>query len=75
MCKKNGESVDNLHHHCDVAYAIWIAFFCRFGLFWVMPRRVVKSVCLLMDFRQSTKCCCVEDGAYIPFMVFMERNE
>lgn len=75
MCKKNGESVDNLHLHCDVAYAIWIAFFGRFGLFWVMPRCVVKFVCLLVDFRQSTECCCVEDDAYVPFMVFMERNE
>jgi hypothetical protein len=26
--------------HCDVAYALWSALFTRFGLFWVMPRRV-----------------------------------
>jgi hypothetical protein len=41
MCKRNGESVDHLLLHCDVASAIWSAFFSRFGLSWVMPRRVV----------------------------------
>jgi hypothetical protein len=42
MCKRNEESVDHLLLHCDVAYSIWIAFFSRFGLFWVMPRHVVN---------------------------------
>jgi hypothetical protein len=32
MCKMNEESVDNCFLHYDVAYAIWIAFFSRFGL-------------------------------------------
>jgi len=32
MCKRNGESVDLFLLHCDVAYAIWIVFFNRFGL-------------------------------------------
>jgi len=42
-CKKNGESADHLFLflHCEVACAMWNAFFKRFGLFWVMPRRVV----------------------------------
>jgi hypothetical protein len=41
MCKRNGESADNLLLYCDVAYAIWIAFFNCFGLSCVIPRRVV----------------------------------
>jgi hypothetical protein len=41
MCKRNGESVDHLLLHCDVAYALWSALFTRFGLSWVMPRRVL----------------------------------
>jgi hypothetical protein len=38
MCKRSEETVDLLH--CEVAYALWSAFFGRFGLSWVMPRRV-----------------------------------
>jgi hypothetical protein len=41
MCKRYGKSVDHLLLYCDMAYAIWIAFFSRGGLSWVMPRRVV----------------------------------
>jgi len=33
--------VDHLLLHCEVASAIWIVFFSRFGLSWVMRRRVV----------------------------------
>jgi hypothetical protein len=40
MCKRNGESMDYLLLHCDVAYAILIAFSSHFSLSWVMPRRV-----------------------------------
>jgi hypothetical protein len=41
MCKRNGESVDYLLLYCEVACALWNAIFSRFGLFWVMPLRVV----------------------------------
>jgi hypothetical protein len=41
MCKKNGESVNHLILHCEVAFAIWNVLFNQFKLFWVMPRRVV----------------------------------
>jgi hypothetical protein len=41
MCKRNGKSVDYLLLYCEVACAIWNVFFNRFGLSWVMPRRVV----------------------------------
>jgi hypothetical protein len=40
MCEKNWEFIDHLLH-CDVAYAIWIAFFSNFGLSWVMSRSIV----------------------------------
>jgi hypothetical protein len=41
MCKKNGESVDHLLLHCEVACILLNAIFSRFNLSWVMPRRVV----------------------------------
>jgi len=41
MCKRDGKLVDHLLLHCDVAYALWSALFTRFGLSWVMPRRVI----------------------------------
>jgi len=36
------KSVDHLPLHCD-AYAIWIAFFNRFGLSWVMHTHTVDQ--------------------------------
>jgi len=41
MCKKNGESMDHLLLHCEVACILWNAIFSRFSLSWVIPRRVV----------------------------------
>jgi hypothetical protein len=41
ICKKNGEFVDDLLLRCEVACAIWNAFFKRFELYWVMLRQVV----------------------------------
>jgi hypothetical protein len=41
MCKRDGESVDHLLLHCDMASALWSVFFSCFGMFWVMPRQVI----------------------------------
>jgi hypothetical protein len=41
LCKRNGELVDHLHLHCDVASALWNSLFTRFSMSWVMPRRVI----------------------------------
>jgi hypothetical protein len=40
-CNKNGESVDRLLLHCDVASILWNNIFTRFGMSWVMSRRVI----------------------------------
>jgi hypothetical protein len=41
MSKKNGESIDHLLLHCDVAWVVWSFFYSLFGVEWVMPRRVL----------------------------------
>jgi hypothetical protein len=40
LCKLNGESVDHLLFHCEVACSLWNAIFSRFGLSWVTPNSV-----------------------------------
>jgi hypothetical protein len=44
MCKRNGELVDHLLLHCDVAYPLWSALFARFGMSWVIPRKVFDLI-------------------------------
>jgi hypothetical protein len=38
MCKKNGESVDHLLLHCEVATQLWNYVFSLFGVEWVIPQ-------------------------------------
>ena len=40
LCKLNGESVDHLLLHCEVACSLWNVRFSCFGLSWVMPNSV-----------------------------------
>jgi hypothetical protein len=37
MCKKDGELVDHLLLHCELAHALWSDIFSWLGLFWVVP--------------------------------------
>jgi hypothetical protein len=41
VCKRNGEFVDHLLLHCKVSSGMWSALCSRFGMSWVMPRRVI----------------------------------
>jgi len=41
LCKSNGELVDHILLHYDVASLLWNALFTCFSLYWVMPRRVI----------------------------------
>ena len=41
LCKNSGESPNHLLLHCVVAQSLWSIMFCLFGVFWVMPYRVV----------------------------------
>jgi hypothetical protein len=41
LCKRDGETVDHLLLHCDVASTLWFHVFAQFGMSWVMPRRFI----------------------------------
>ena len=41
MCKKSGESMNNLLLHCPIAYELWSMVWTLFGLLWVMPQSVI----------------------------------
>jgi hypothetical protein len=41
MCKADGESVDHLFLHCALARELWNMAFSLFGMYWVMPKRIV----------------------------------
>jgi len=57
--------VDHLLLHCDVTSVLWNALFTRFGMFWVMPRRVIEA----------EECCDLEDGANLHFLVCLEGKK
>jgi hypothetical protein len=38
MCEKNGESIDHLLLHCEVAGELWSYILTLLGVEWVMPR-------------------------------------
>ncbi|KAG2720367.1 hypothetical protein I3760_02G032600 [Carya illinoinensis] len=41
MCKNDGESVNHLFLHCEMATTLWNELFVKLGIVWVMPFQVV----------------------------------
>ena len=74
MCMRNGESMDHFHFYCNVAYTIWIAFFSRFELSWVMPRLVVDLYACWWT-TGSALSAAVWMIVLTRLVVFMEENE
>jgi hypothetical protein len=64
--------VDHLLLHCEVASAIWIVFFSRFGLSWVMRRRVVD---LYTCWWTAGSFWSATVWKMVPFIVSMEGKE
>lgn len=44
MCKKNGEFVDHLFLHFEVAKDFWNEVFGRMGISWVIPTKQVVDL-------------------------------
>jgi hypothetical protein len=59
MCKKNGESMDHLLLHCEVARDLWSYIFSLFGIEWVMPRMVLE---LLTSWGPSVGYGCAKEA-------------
>jgi hypothetical protein len=73
MCKRSEETVDLLH--CEVAYALWSAFFDRFGLSWVMSRRVFDLLACWWSTGRRGECGSLENGAYLFFFLVSMEGE
>jgi hypothetical protein len=75
MCKKDGESVDHLLLHCEVAHALWCNIFSQLGLSWVMPSSVL-DLCVCWCSSSRTRSAVV--WKMVPICIFWsiwrERN-
>jgi hypothetical protein len=75
LCKRDGESMDHILLHCDVAYALWNNIFSRFGISWVMPRSVLN---LLTCWWKSGSSRSATTWKMVPICIFLciwrERN-
>jgi hypothetical protein len=75
MCKKDGESVDHLLLHCEVAHALWCNIFSQFGLSWVMPRCASDlCACWCSSGRTSSAVVWKMVSICIFWMLWRERN-
>jgi hypothetical protein len=41
MCRRDGETINHLLIHCDLAFGLWSFVFQIFGIFWVLPGGVL----------------------------------
>ena len=75
MCKKDGESIDHLLLHCEVAHALWCNIFSQLGLSWITPRSVL-DICACWCSSSRTRSAVV--WKMMPICIFWsiwrERN-
>jgi hypothetical protein len=76
MCKHNGESIDHLVLHCEVAIEVWIMVLQLFGVTWVMPGTTKE--CLGSWRGQMGNCTVMQIWRMVPLCVmwclWRERN-
>lgn len=39
--KESGETIDHVLFHSDITWGLWSMLFCPFGIYWLMPNRVL----------------------------------
>jgi hypothetical protein len=75
LCKRDEESVDHLLLHCDVVSTLWNLVFSRFGMSWVMSRRVIDLfVCWYKAGRPRSAAVWKMVPICIFWCVWKERN-
>ncbi|XP_042967635.1 probable uridine nucleosidase 2 isoform X1 [Carya illinoinensis] len=76
MCKNDGESVNHLFLHCEMATALWNELFVKLGIVWVMPFQVVDFLVCWQGAAGSRRN--IEEWRMIPLCLFwclwLERN-
>jgi hypothetical protein len=76
LCKREREReyVDHILLHCDVAYALWTNILNRFGMSWVMSKKIIDLfACWWRSGRPMSAD--LEDDAYLHPLVCLERNK
>ena len=67
MCKRSEETVDHLLFHCEVAYALWSAFFWSVWVVLGDAETGFHYAHLLVVYGEEGECCGLEDGTYLTF--------
>lgn len=75
MCKSNAKLVDRHQLHCETASSMWNDYFSWIVLAWVMPRRDVYLFYFWRVIWQPANLNCVENGSYLPQLVYLEGKE
>jgi hypothetical protein len=70
LCKRDGEFVDHLLLHCDVASILWNLVFSRFGMSWVMPSREIELSTYLLAGGRLEGQGVLRFGRWCPYVFF-----
>uniref|UniRef100_A0A2N9HT93 Reverse transcriptase zinc-binding domain-containing protein n=1 Tax=Fagus sylvatica TaxID=28930 RepID=A0A2N9HT93_FAGSY len=76
MCKEDGESIDHLFLHCNVANELWKLVFSMFGIWWVMPCHVMDLLACWSGYTRRNRFAAI--WGVIPhcimWVIWRERN-
>jgi hypothetical protein len=76
LCKEDGESIDYLYLHCNVANELWQLVFSMFGIWWVMLYHVVDLLAYWTGHTHKTSSAAI--WGMIPhcimWVIWRERN-
>ena len=76
ICKCTSETVNHLLIHCTVAIELWALVFTKFGIWWVMSKRVIKVVFGWCSWFSKHRSSSAQNGSTLCLMwtILRERN-